>query len=775
MSDNNIFKEHNEKEHWADHVAKKIVEERGDLPLYTIAAGITPSGVVHIGNFREIITVDLVGKALKKLGKNVRFIYSWDDYDVFRKVPANFPKKDLLEKYLRQPIVDVPDPFGCHSSFAEHNEFAVENELPVLNVFPEFLYQAKKYRACTYAEGIKKALENRLLIKSILDAWRKEPLPDSWTPVRIFCAKCNTDRTSVIGYDGDYSLEYSCECGFRESFDFRKKGIVKLQWRVDWPMRWHFEKVVFEPSGKEHSSAGGSNTTAEEIVRKVWGFEPPVHLMYEFISIKGSGGKMSSSKGNTVDLKEMLSIYEPSIIRFLFVRTIPSKSFEVSFDADVLTIYDSFDRLERVYFGVDEAVGQPLELQKRIYELSAVEVPGALPYQPSFRHITTILQLNLFDEQKTFDYFKSNVKTKFDEKRLLTRISCAKNWLKNYAPEQFIFRVQDSPSKAAFELDNVLKVALKDFAYSINDSLSEFELAEQFKLVANKHKVGVKDLFKASYVLLLDKERGPKLFSLLKSVGVQKFRFLVDSLEDREKVVEEASVFGGIEDLNKLVSFEVSSELKRKFPSFRLGVIVVDNVKSNASVSSVVELLRSQEDFVRRLFENKSLSSFESFDVWRKAFSSFGAKPKKYKSSVEALVKRVLKGDSVPSINCIVDLCNFVSLKYLVPVGANDLEKVEGKIVLGFASGSERFVMIGSKEVDPPIEGEVVYMDSKDVLCRRWNWRECDKTKVSESVKKVIVYLESLNPKDDLEAALSELSSLIQKHCGAKTSCFLIE
>ena len=91
--------EMNMKEHWPDHVAKKIIEVRGDLPEYTVAAGITPSGVVHIGNFREIMTVDLVAKALRKLSKKVRFIYSWDNYDVFRKVPANFPNKEMLEKY----------------------------------------------------------------------------------------------------------------------------------------------------------------------------------------------------------------------------------------------------------------------------------------------------------------------------------------------------------------------------------------------------------------------------------------------------------------------------------------------------------------------------------------------------------------------------------------------------------------------------------------------------------------------------------------------------
>ena len=99
--------------HWADFAADNIIRQRGEKDLYTIASGITPSGVVHFGNFREVMTVELVGKALRDLGKNVRFIFSWDDYDTFRKVPANMPKQEELETFLFQPIVDTPDPYDC--------------------------------------------------------------------------------------------------------------------------------------------------------------------------------------------------------------------------------------------------------------------------------------------------------------------------------------------------------------------------------------------------------------------------------------------------------------------------------------------------------------------------------------------------------------------------------------------------------------------------------------------------------------------------------------
>ncbi|MDR2111203.1 MAG: lysine--tRNA ligase, partial [Spirochaetaceae bacterium] len=130
--------------HWADIAAERIIREKGEKDCYTCASGITPSGTVHIGNFREIISVDLVVRALRDRGKKVRFIYSWDDYDVFRKVPKNMPHQEELARYLRFPITMVPDPWGRDESYARHHEVDVETILPLVGIHPEYLYQAKR-------------------------------------------------------------------------------------------------------------------------------------------------------------------------------------------------------------------------------------------------------------------------------------------------------------------------------------------------------------------------------------------------------------------------------------------------------------------------------------------------------------------------------------------------------------------------------------------------------------------------------------------------------
>jgi len=514
------MEEKDQKTHWADQIADELIAEN-DKEEYTVASGITPSGVVHIGNFRETITTDLVAKALIHKGKKVRFIYSWDNYDVFRKVPSNMPKQEELTKWLRHQIVDIPDPYGEQESYARHNEVAVEKYLPIVGIIPEFINQSKKYRNCDYAEQIKEAMQATNEIKEIMNKYRKEDLAKEWYPTSIFCEKCNTDLTKITNYDGEYGITYSCKCGHTDTFDIRKKGIIKLLWRVDWPMRWAYEKVDFEPSGKEHSSAGGSNTTAEQIVRKVWNHEPPKHIMYEFLSIKGMGGKMSSSKGNTINLEEMLSVYSPELVRYIFAMRLPKKSFDISFEGmDVFRAYGEFQQLERIYFGKEECSEEDLPLKKRFYELSSIKIPKELPSQVDFRYLTSMLQIFQMDEEK--------VKEKFDvdEVYLDGMIARAKYWLENYAEEQFKFTVQDSVSEdAKKELTDNQKSALKEFTQKLS-SQSEQELIPMFKEVSDNNGIAPKDFFQAAYTVLINKKFGPQLSGFILTIGFDKVKEL---------------------------------------------------------------------------------------------------------------------------------------------------------------------------------------------------------------------------------------------------------
>jgi len=506
--------------HWADHVAQRVIKEKGDKKEYTVAAGITPSGTIHIGNFREIITNDLVCRALESLGKKVRFIYSWDDYDVFRKVPANMPKQDMLKKHLRKPIVDVPDPFETEENYARHNIVESEQNSAKVGINPEYIYQSKKYRNCDYVEGIKTGLQKKKEIKIILDKHRKEPLKKDWMPITGFCPECGLDKVSFSDYDGNYGIKMAClPCNKTIDVDLKKAPFVKLLWRVDWPMRWAYEKVDFEPGGKEHSTPGGSFDTAKEIV-KLYDWIVPTYQRYDYIIVKGVGGKISSSKGNVITLADCLEVYEPDIIRWLFAGTRPNTEFSISFDLDVIGLYEEFDKVERIYFKEKKTSEQEYEKQKRIYELSCVgEPPKKLPFQPSFRHLTNVLLVHEMNVEKAMDYYIDQLRNDFDKQRLRTRANCAKNWIEKHAPEDFRYTVNKHVPRDLKLLLNMRK-ALREVAKRIKEKeWNDQDLHLEFYVIVKNFKVDNKAFFKAAYNVLISKDKGPRLAHFILTIG----------------------------------------------------------------------------------------------------------------------------------------------------------------------------------------------------------------------------------------------------------------
>ena len=517
--------------HWADRTADQIIRERGDLDLYTCASGITPSGTVHIGNFREIISVDLVVRALRDRGKKVRFIYSWDDYDVFRKVPENMPNKDILEKHLRYPITMVPDTTGRDSSYARHHEVDVESILPEVGIHPEFLYQSERYRANMYAEGMKIALQNRNKLKEILNRYRDEAHKmsddDDYWPTAAFCCKCNKDTTEMIEYDGEYGLKYRCtSCGHVEKADLRTSKEIKLGWRVDWPMRWQYEHTLFEPAGKDHHSQGGSFDTARLVADEVYHWPAPVTFRYDFIGIKGVPGKMSSSKGRVINLYDVLNVYPPEIVRYLFAGTRPDTEFSISFDLDVIKTYEDYDKTERIVWGVDKAKNENIfAKEKRIYELSQVDkMPEEMPYQVTggFRHLCNLLQTNAGDVDAVIATL-GDVKPS-QEKALRRRCRCAWYWITECAPEEFRFALKkpeaDGYTKAelaAPELTAVQRICREVLPEL--DALEEKPLSEKIYDIAKECGIEPKELFTAMYQALIGKDQGPRLASFMKIIG----------------------------------------------------------------------------------------------------------------------------------------------------------------------------------------------------------------------------------------------------------------
>jgi lysyl-tRNA synthetase class 1 len=494
-----------EKFYWADQVADKIIKERGKKKEYICASRITPSGIIHIGNFREVIISELVVRALRDKGKKAKFIFSWDDYDRFRKVPANVPKS--YEKYIGMPISEIPSPFVKGKSYAQYFAEEFKKQLKKVGVAPEFVKHSVMNKKGKYTQLIKVVIEKRGEIIKILNKYRKEPLSKDWMPITVYCEKCKKDFTKIISIKGCV-IEYECSCGYKNKIDFRKKGVVSVPWRINWPLRWKYEKVDFEPGGIDHSVYGGSFMTGKEIAKQVFKYEPPIYQFYDWVKLKG-GKEFASSIGNVLTIDDVEEIYEPEILRYLFVGTKPKTGFQISFDNDVIKIYDDYDALEKKYYEK-----KANNWEKRIYELSQIKLSKTKPNKTSFRHLITLVQTG-----------KTNNLNQDDKKRAKK----VKKWLEKYAEEDMKFEIQ---TKVQVKLNKKEKQALLKLRDILKKKKhSEKELFDLFYEICKDVGISNTEFFRASYRVMINKGKGPRLTNLILNIGQDKIVKLLDQIK----------------------------------------------------------------------------------------------------------------------------------------------------------------------------------------------------------------------------------------------------
>lgn len=218
------------------------------------------------------------------------------------------------------------------------------------------------------------------------------------------------------------------------------------------------------------------------------------------------------------------------------------------------------------------------------------------------------------------------------------------------------------------------------------------------------------------------------------------------------------------------------AELAAAFPEFRAGVVVAEDLAiPRERPQALDEWVRERERQARARWNGYELSRVPGLAAWRAAYKAFGVKQTRYRSSVERLLKNVLAGRELPRINAFVDLYNAVSLAHVLPLGADDLDRIVPPLAFRFARAGDTFVDMtgvdeeGGAQAEPeaPKSGEVVYADAEKVLCRRWNWRQDARSLITPETKRAIVTLQA-NGFGDVEAAMDELVSLIVRFCGGR-------
>ena len=515
---------------WAKEVALKIIEERPNEEVYTIASGVSPSGFVHIGNFREIATPYLVAKELKKLGKKVRYILSFDEFDRFRKVPGNIDPS--YEKYIGMPYVDIPSPFTENESYASYMENRFLNELKAMDVEVECIYQAKEYRSGRYNKYIKVAMDNRDKIFSIIDDFRTQDATEeerkNYYPISIYCPNCKKDSTKILDYNEETGdINYSCSCGYNGTININNATNVKLQWKVDWPMRWMVEHVTFETGGIDHSASNGSKAVSERVAREIYNYEPPVYIPYNFIGIKGGGSKMSSSAGNVLTITDLLKVYDKNIIWWFYARFDNMHAFDIALDNDVIGYYSEFDRWVKQYFN-----GSIDDKNKSILDLTNV-TKDYLKY-PNFSYLASFLPVVNFDIELLKELLiKENIDV--TTKEFTERLERAKYWVGEYGADYQVNLLNERNDSYYESLTDLEKewlnktIELLDKNYDTTDEIQTalYNVVKDGVLVDKELKQTQKRYFQILYNMLLGSDQGPKLGLFLMAIDKNKLKELL--------------------------------------------------------------------------------------------------------------------------------------------------------------------------------------------------------------------------------------------------------
>ncbi len=221
--------------------------------------------------------------------------------------------------------------------------------------------------------------------------------------------------------------------------------------------------------------------------------------------------------------------------------------------------------------------------------------------------------------------------------------------------------------------------------------------------------------------------------------------------------------------------FRIKDDFWELFPQAEIAIVLakgIDNTEDSAEPvrPDLIEMLEQSNETAKKFITKEPLSENPVISVWREAYRKFKTK-KGARCSIEALLKRVQKGKQVGTINPLVDIYNTVSLTYGLPCGGEDLDAFCGDLLLTKADGEESFLALGDEEYENALPGEIIYKDEEGAVCRCWNWRDGQRTMLTEDTKNAFLIIESVDPErsDDLRAAARMLAEQTAKYLGGDT------
>jgi lysyl-tRNA synthetase class 1 len=554
----------------ADDAVRHHERTGADGPV-TCSSGISPSGPVHLGNLREFLMPHFVADELRRRGTPVRHLHVWDDYDRFRKVPHGVDPS--FAEHIGRPLVAVPDPWGCHDSWSTHFKEPVLETFAALGAEVDTISQAERYRAGVYRDEVLRAVRHRADIDAVLARHRTRKLDEAeptdehaaqeaeamadsvahdeqdsgdggvgYFPFKPYCRDCGRDTTTVTAYDDDTTdLAYVCAvCDYHGTTNLATQDEGKLVWKADWPMRWAFEHVDFEPAGMDHATPGSSFTVGHELVESIWDYPRPAWFGYGFVGFAGVQ-KMSSSAGGAPTAQDALRVLEPGILRWLYVRRQPKQTFDIDFGPEVVRLYDEWDALSRKATDPAKRDVQVLAYERASSTATAGRLPAPRVVVP-FRMLASVADVTAGSAEQISRIVSHLGHAHDSVDDLEPRLSRAVSWTAEFVPEADRTTVRAEPDTARLA---ALTDQEQEWLTLLLEGLStgDLDLEPVTALVygvpklarglalddkpTDEVKADQKEFFGLLYRLLVDAERGPRLPTLIVALGADRVRALL--------------------------------------------------------------------------------------------------------------------------------------------------------------------------------------------------------------------------------------------------------
>ena len=509
MLDNNIIQSTSS---WPFVEVRKLLKERKDLikkkNKITFQTGYGPSGLPHIGTFGEVARTSMMINALNFIQKIEHELITFsDDMDGLRKVPENIPNEEVLEKNLGKPLTSIPDPFKKFNSFGEHNNEMLKEFLKKFNFKFDFKSSTENYKKGVFNNSLLRVLEKYEEIMNIILPTLREERRKTYCPFLPICPKTGMVLEIPLLNMEQKSGKVIFDNNGRKLETNILNGNCKLQWKVDWAMRWFTFDVDFEMYGKDLTE---SAILSNKICR-ILGKEPPNGFAYElFLDEKGE--KISKSKGNGISIEQWLRYASPESLA-LYMYPNPKRAKKLYAEVVPKTVDEYLSLIEKY-----PTQGLKEQIQNPVWHVHNGSPPKEKIVMPFSMLLNLVGSSNADNKDilwKFINRFHKEIKPK-DHLILDSLLNYAINYFKDKVAPKKKFKKPNTEEKKA--LKNLIKKLEK-----IDQSLSPEEIQTHVYTVGKEsgYEKNLRDWFKLIYEVVFGEENGPRIGFFISFFGVK--------------------------------------------------------------------------------------------------------------------------------------------------------------------------------------------------------------------------------------------------------------